>query len=431
MPQTPGDRPANAPADVSTGATAQGDTVPGDAPSGVTVAGGAPPDGPGPPAEAAGDRPDPRRMPPWLPKAFLLAGGTVVLFIVGVWLVGRLRELLLLLLTSLFVAFAIEPAVNWLAAHGWRRGWATGLMFLVIAVFIAAFVGGIGSLLATQTTNLIDGFPGYVREVIDWINATFGTNLSRDTVFQRLPTVTEQLSGHLSVIAGNVWGIGATAFGVIFKLLGMLLFTFYLSAQGPQFRRTVCSVLPPHRQRQVLWAWEIAVEKTGGYIYSRALLAMISAVAHYIAMAGLGVPYALTLALWVGVVSQFIPAVGTYLAGAVPVLIALTKAPSTALWMLLFITAYQQLENYLLQPRITARTLDMHPAVAFGLVLAGVAVVGPTGALLALPLGASVQAFAAAYIRRYEIEEHPLTEPVRPRPKPRSWPRWWRRWWRR
>jgi len=377
--------------------------------------------------QAANGRDDPHRMPPWLPKAFLLAGATVLLFIVGLWLAERLRGLLLLLLTSLFLAFAIEPAVNWLAARGWRRGAATGLMFLVIAVLVFGFVGGIGSLLASQTTKLIDGSPGYVRQLIDWTNRTFGTHLSRETVFQRLPTVTEQLSRNLSSLAGNVWGIGATAFGVIFKLLGVLLFTFYLSAQGPQFRRTVCSLLPPDRQRQVLWAWEIAITKTGGYILSRALLAVISSVAHYIAMAGLGVPYAVTLALWVGVVSQFIPAVGTYLAGAVPVLIALTKAPSTALWMLLFITAYQQLENYLLQPRITAKTLDMHPAVAFGLVLAGAAIVGPVGALLALPLGASLQAFATAYIRRYKVEEHPLTV-VEPPRRPR-WPRWRPAWW--
>ncbi|WP_250904310.1 AI-2E family transporter [Actinomadura sp. NEAU-AAG7] len=404
MPHTPGDKPGGGP----------------------TGTAGAPPDPPAPPGPAGpAGPPDPRHMPPWLPRAFLLAGATVLLFVVGVWLAQRLRELLLLLLTSLFLAFAIEPAVNWLAARGWRRGLATGLMFLVIALLTAVFLGGIGSLLATQTTHLIDGFPGDVRATIDWVNSTFGTHLSRDTVFQRLPTVTDQISRHLSDLAGNVWGIGATALGVVFKLLGVLLFTFYLSAQGPQFRRTVCSVLPPHRQRQVLSAWEIAVQKTGGYIYSRALLALISGAAHYAAMAGLGVPYALTLALWVGVVSQFIPAVGTYLAGAVPVLIALTRGPSTALWMLLFITAYQQLENYLLQPRITARTLDMHPAVAFGLVLAGAAVVGPLGALLALPFGASVQAFAGAYVRRYEIEEHPLT--VAPPPRPRLMPRLRRR----
>ncbi|MFI0369738.1 AI-2E family transporter [Actinomadura sp. 1N219] len=397
MPQTPGDSAAYAPAD-----------IPPDAPAGPAELAG------GPSAAGRGSAGPPGRMPPWLPKAFLLAGAVVLLFLAGLWLLERLRELLLLLLTSLFLAFAIEPGVNWLARRGWRRGPATAVMFLVIAVLVGGFLGGIGSLLATQAMNLIDGFPGYVRHLIGWINSTFGTRLSQDTLFQRLPTVTDTLTRHLSSLAGNVWGIGATAFGVIFKGLGVLLFTFYLSAEGPQFRRTVCSLLPPRRQRQVLWAWEIAVEKTGGYIYSRALLALLSGVAHFIAMIGLGIPYAATLALWVGVVSQFIPAVGTYLAGAVPVLIALTVAPSTALWMLLFVIGYQQLENYLLQPRITARTLDMHPAVAFGLILAGAAVMGPIGVLLALPVGASVQAFAGAYVRRYDIEEHPLTEPDAP-----------------
>ncbi|MBE1536423.1 AI-2E family transporter [Actinomadura algeriensis] len=393
MPDPPGERREEPPA----GATA----VPPEA----TVPPAVPPAG------------DPRRMPPWLPKAFVLAGAITLAFVAGLWIVERLRGLLVLLLISLFLAFAIEPAVNWLARRGWRRGAGTALMFVVIAALLAGFLGGVGSLLATQTSNLIDEFPGYVTGVIDWINGTFGTELSRETLFQRLPTVTQQLSGQLSALAGNVWVIGATAFEVIFKALAVLLFTFYLSAEGPQFRRTVCSVLPPHRQRQVLAAWEIAVDKTGGYIYSRALLALVSGIAHYIAMAGLGVPYAATLALWVGVLSQFIPVVGTYLAGAVPVLVALTEGPGTALWMLLFIVAYQQLENYLLQPRITARTMAMHPAVAFGLVLAGAAVVGPAGVLLALPLGASVQAFAGAYVRRYDIEEHPLTEP----PARRAW----------
>ncbi|MFB4303846.1 AI-2E family transporter [Actinomadura sp. NTSP31] len=399
MPQTPGARPAYAPAD-----------VPPDAPP-------APPAPPEPPAAgpaSTAGRPGPRRMPAWLPRAFVLAGAVVLAFMALLWLLQRLRDLLLIVLVSLFLAFAIEPAVDWLAARGWRRGAGTGLMFVVIGVLLAGFLGGIGSLLATQTTHLINGFPGYVRQVVDWVNATFGTHLSRDTLFQRLPTVTGTLSRHLSSLAQNVWGIGATAFGVVFKGLGVLLFTFYLSAQGPQLRRQVCSLLPPRRQREVLRAWEIAIGKTGGYIYSRALLALISGVAHYVALAGLGVPYAATLALWVGVVSQFIPAVGTYLAGAVPVLIALTRSPATALWILLFIVAYQQVENYLLQPRITARTLDMHPAVAFGLVLAGVAVAGPVGALVALPFGASVQAFAGAYVRRYDVEEHPLTRTVPP-----------------
>jgi predicted PurR-regulated permease PerM len=111
--------------------------------------------------------------------------------------------------------------------------------------------------------------------------------------------------------------------------------------------------------------------------------------------------------------------------------VALGVSPVTALWMLVFIVAYQQLENYLLHPRITAKTLDMHPAVAFGTVLAGVAIMGPVGALLALPAAASLQAFAGTYIHRYAVEEHPLTAAT---PRRRGlWPllwSWLRRPWR-
>ncbi|MQY08977.1 AI-2E family transporter [Actinomadura macrotermitis] len=402
MPQTPGD--------------ATGDDT-GDGP-------GTPPAGD--PAPGPADRPTgrvadgPRRMPPWLPRAFVLAGAVVMLFVAGLWLLERLRGLLLLLVASLFVSMAIEPAVNRLAARGMRRGLATGLVMLLLAAAAAAFTGVLGSLLITQTTHLVDGLPGYLDQVIDQINTAFGAHLSTSGLLARLPALTGTLSRHLTGLAGGVWGIGATAAGLLFQALGMLLFTFYLSAQGPQLRRTVCSVLPPARQRLVLRAWQIALDKTGGYIYSRALLALASTLAHYLALTLLGVPYALTLALWVGVVSQFIPTVGTYLAGAVPVLVALAAGPATALWTLLFIVAYQQFENYVLQPRITARTLDMHPAVAFALVLAGAAVLGPLGALLALPAGAGIQAFAGAYVHRYTVEDHPLTAPDPPRRRRRA-----------
>jgi predicted PurR-regulated permease PerM len=364
-----------------------------------------------------------RQMPPWLPRAFVLAATTVVMFAAGIWLLQRLRGVLVLVLIALFLALAIEPAVNWLAARGWRRGPATGLMFVLIGGLAVGFVGVLGSLLASQASTIVNGFPRYVDSLIRWVNSTFHTSLSQRTIFNRLPSLVDQVGRHLSELAGNALGIGATALAVVFQLLGVVLFTFYLSADGPKIRRGVCALLPPHRQREVLRAWEIAINKTGGYIYSRALLALVSAIANYIAMRVLGVPNALTLALWAGVVSQFIPAVGTYLAGAVPVLVALGVSPVTALWMLVFIVAYQQLENYLLQPRITAKTLDMHPAVAFGTVLAGVAVMGPVGALLALPLAASLQAFASAYIRRYAVEEHPLTAP--PPQRRRLWPLLW------
>ncbi len=343
-------------------------------------------------------------MPPWLPRAFLLAGATITGLLAAFWVLERLQGLLTVLLVSLFLAFAIEPAVNWLARRGMRRGPATGLVFLVLTALVVGFLWTLGALLVEQVTTLVKNAPEYADRGVDWINDTFHQDLSSTDIQKYATDWSSTLEGYLTGLAGNVWGIGTAAIGALFQGLGILLFTYYFAADGPRIRTAVCSLLPPRRQRHVLRAWDIAVEKTGGYIYSRGLLALASTLAHYALLRMLDVPSAFALALWVGVVSQFIPTVGTYLAGALPVIVGLVHGPSTALWILGFIVLYQQFENYVLQPRITATTLDMHPAVAFGAVLAGAALLGATGALLAIPVTATVQAFSGAYIRRYDVE---------------------------
>jgi len=201
----------------------------------------------------------------------------------------------------------------------------------------------------------------------------------------------------------------------VFQAFTVALFTFYLVADGPRLRRTICSLLRPERQREVLRAWELAIDKTGGYIYSRSLLAGLSALATWIALSIIGVPYALALALWVGIISQFVPVVGTYIAGALPVVIAGLNEPVDIIWTLAFIIVYQQIENYLLAPRITAHTMELHPAVAFGTVIAGAALIGPVGAVLALPAAAVGQAFVSTYIQRHDVVESELTHEPRRR----------------
>ncbi|MDX6741253.1 AI-2E family transporter [Actinocorallia sp. A-T 12471] len=353
-----------------------------------------------------------KRMPVWLPRAFALAALTVLGFLAGLWVLERLQGLLILLLVSLFLSFAIEPAVNRLAALGWPRGLSTGLIFLLLLAAFAAFVALLGSLLVEQAQNLVNDFPARANAIIGWANHTFRLDLSTSDITDELLNVRSNIDRYFTSVAGNVWGIGTGAASILFQSFGVALFTFYLCADGPRFRRTVCAVLPPARQREVLRAWEIAITKTGGYLYSRLVLAIFSAVAHFFALQFLGVPNAITLALFVGLVSQFIPTVGTYIAGAVPVLVALAQRPSTALWVLLFIIAYQQFENYVLQPKVTAASMDMHPAVAFGLVIAGASLLGAPGAVLALPAGATLQAFLTTYVRRYKVEDHPLTTPT-------------------
>lgn len=377
-------------------------------------------------------------MPPWLPRAFVLATATVVLAGAAIWVLLRLRGLLLLVFIALFVALAVEPAVNRLAERGWRRGLATGLIFLVLAVLIGLFIAALGSVLVSQITTIVHGIPEYIQHVLGWVNRTFHTKVSQADITRYADELRTTMSKHVNQLAGNAWGIGTTTLGAIFQSFTVLLFAFYLSAEGPRIRRAFCSLLPPDRQQAVLRAWEIAVQKTGGYIYSRALLAVASGIAHLIALSVLRVPFAFALALWVGVVSQFIPTIGTYLAGVLPALVALTRGPLTALWVLLFVLAYQQFENYVLQPHVTAKTVNIHPAVAFGAVIAGAALIGPIGALLAIPAWASLQSFAGAYIRRYEVADHPLTtdppEPKKPKrpagpakPVRPAWPRLLRR----
>jgi hypothetical protein len=107
--------------------------------------------------------------------------------------------------------------------------------------------------------------------------------------------------------------------------------------------------------------------------------------------------------------SQFLPVIGTYLAGVLPVLVALLDDPIRALWVLIVIVVYQQIENYLFAPRITARTLELHPAVAFSAAIAGAAMLGPVGALLALPACATVQGFLSEWGPSHDVVESPLT----------------------
>lgn len=363
-------------------------------------------------------------MPRWLPRAILLYFVGLAAFGTAQWLLGRLSNLLLDLLVALFLSFALEPVVNRLQKRGWRRGVATGAAFVGLLAFVAVFLFAIGSVVVDQVSQFIDEAPQYAQDAADFANDHFGANVSVEELQKELTRQDGPAQNLATRLAGNALAIGASALGALFRMLAIGLFTFYLVADGPKFRRTVCSFLPPNRQRNVLETWEIAIDKTGGYLYSRALLALLSALAHWAFFAALGVPYAAALALFVGLVSQFVPTIGTYIAGAVPVLVALANQPADGLWVLAFVVAYQQVENYLFAPRITARTMALHPAVAFATVIAGAALFGAVGALLALPAAAVIQALGSTYIARHEVIETDMT--AEPRRHAGGW-RWGRR----
>lgn len=353
--------------------------------------------------------------PPWLPKA------VVVVALVGFgafsawWVAVRLRELLIIVLAALFVGFALEPLVNRLARRGMRRGAATLLVYFLIVVAFSILGAAFGSLLVEQVSQIARSLPDLLLSLTTWLKEQFNVNLT-----DQVTKFTGNISSFGGTVATQALSIGASILGSIFTLFTIALFAFYITAQGPNLRGWVCSLLSPRSQREVLRAWDIAVTKTGGYIYSRVLLAAASAVLTTLFLYLIKVPNALTLGIFVGLISQFIPTIGTYIAGALPVLVALTISPFKALLVLAFIIGYQQFENYVLTPPLSSRTMELHPAVAFGSVIAGATLIGPLGALIALPATATIQSFLSTYIRRQALVDSPMlpSEPLRPLPEP-------------
>jgi len=353
------------------------------------------------------------KPPVWLTRAILL--GLIGYAILGYLLsiLSDLRSLSIMILVSLFLSFAIEPAVNRMERWNIRRGLATGLMFLTVLGALGGFGIAVGSLLADQLTEFSDNIPSYLSDIDEFLEDNFGIEGATADIQEDYEN--GALAKRLGSFADDLARFGSTVVNILFQLFTIGLFSFYLVAEGPKLRRSVCSLLPAHRQKRVLEIWDIAIAKTGGYIASRAILALIAALVHWAAFVIIGMPSSLALAIWVGVISQFIPVVGTYIAGVLPLLVGLLDEPRTGVWALIVIIIYQQLENYIFAPRITAQTMQIHVAVAFGAVIAGNAILGIIGALLALPFAATLQSIVSAAAERHDIDEEILFESRRRR----------------
>ncbi|WP_067535171.1 AI-2E family transporter [Nocardia crassostreae] len=347
------------------------------------------------------------RMPSWLPRAMILALVLIGVFEVANWAAYRLIDIGIILTVAFFISLAMEPAVDALAARGMHRGLAVAAVFIIVFVCTVGFIATLGVLAVETVGNIAAELPRLLDELIVWVNNTFHQDFTvhqlRDRLFKDSDVVTE----YAERAADNAWGLSSSVLGGLARVLTIALFSVYMTADRPKLRRSLCSLLPPAKQGAVLHAWDLAIDKTGGYLYSRALLAVISAIAHGAFLALLGIPNALDLGIWFGVVASFVPTVGTYIAGILPILVALTVDPLDAVWILIFVVVYQWIQDYVLQPRITARTVDVNPAVALLAVMIGAALLGAVGAVLAIPATATLQAFLGEYVRRYEVTEDP------------------------
>ena len=348
-------------------------------------------------------------MPRWIPRLLLLI---LVTYAVGSWAlvqVGHLGFFIRILVYSLFVSFALEPAVDWLEEHGWRRGLGTGFVMLIALVAGVAIVAGIVPLVRAEATHLVDQLPGWIVRVDPSLRRWFGVTISENGAYSVTSFLEGRMSGWTDNIAVSMLGIAKGVASLLFEVLTIGLFSYYLVADAPRVRRGVCSLFRPRWQQAILQGWEISIKKMGGFLYSRLLLGVIIGLATYLVLRILGVPYAAPLALWLAFFAEFIPNVGTYIGAALPLVVcALERSLVQLIALLVFILVYQQFENYVLSPRISAHTMQLHPAVAFGAAIVGGSLFGIMGAFLAVPVAAIIQAVVSTYVNRYELIDSDL-----------------------
>ena len=341
--------------------------------------------------------------------------GVVVIVLVGFIVIQRARDLVSMLIISIFFSLALVPLVERMhKKRGWKRGAAVGAIYGLGALFMIVMIVFLVPMMVTVAQSIGDNWSTWMDNMNNWAQDTFNVSLSD---IGPASSAGEDAAG-----AAENWGkqalggfLGAlgTGVGLIFSAMTIALFTFYFTVDYQRIQRMVLSMFSPEHQERLGWTWDQAVEQTGGYFYSRMILMVINGSGFFFTMVLVGLPvlFAIPLAIFAGFVSEFIPAVGTYIGGAIPVLLTLAvEGFAQAMIVLGYVLIYQQIENYWLSPRLSAKTMTLNGGVAFGAALAGGAIGGPMGAFMALPVAALITSFLSHYRKPYDVVYHSVYE---------------------
>ena len=333
----------------------------------------------------------------------MLVVALIALVVVVRFVLAQGSSLIFILVMAWFASLAMEPAVTRLARR-MPRGAATGLVMASVVAFLVLFFALFGQLIAEQVANLVQSVPRLAQDGLAWVNRRLGTDYTVDDLLANIDLSPERAAGVASQLAGGVLALLGSIAGAVASFFMFALFLFYLSADGPRLRRWIASLFPPRVQEATVVVWDTTAEKTGRYVTARVVLAAVNATASGLVFLVIGLPSWLALGLWTGLVAQFVPAIGTYISIVLPVLVGLLSPnPWLGVIVLAWGFLYQQVENLTIEPRISARAVNVHPAVSFASVILGTAMFGIAGALLAIPVVAMLLSLLDLYRTRYEL----------------------------
>jgi predicted PurR-regulated permease PerM len=307
-----------------------------------------------------------------------------------VQLLGQLSQVLTLLVIALFLALGLDPLVRALQRRGLGRPASVAIVFVgVIAVFVG-FVAAVAPPVVRQATELSQQAPDLVdtllrSDTVRRLDAEYGV-VSRisDELQKRLS------SGETVVqLFGGVLGAGRAVLSGFFSTFTVLVLTLYLLASLRGTTEAFYRMVPASRRDRVRLLGDEIIRRIGGYVAGQVGIATINGVCTLILLTILGLDYSVVLAITVALFG-LIPLVGASIGAVIVVLVALFDSWQYGVIVAAYYLAYQQVENYVIAPRVMARTVSVPGAVALVAALAGGSLLGILGAVIAIPIAAAV-----------------------------------------
>ncbi|MES9608987.1 MULTISPECIES: AI-2E family transporter [Actinomadura] len=318
-------------------------------------------------------------------------GFTAALGVITAWMLVKAatnaKSVLVMIVVAMFLAVGLNPAVERLRRFGLPRGAAVATVFLIVILFFAGFVASLVQPVSEQVTELRHNIPEYVQQLQN--NKTLADWDKRYGLLERAEK-TVNGDGFQKGLTDTATGIGKVAINGIFQTITILILTLYFLSSLPQIKTFFYQLAPRTRRARVALLGDEILDRIGGYVAGQFTIALIAGVCSYIFLSILGVKYALALALIVAV-TDLVPLIGATIGAVIVSLVAFLTGTTTDLIVCaIFYVVYQQVENYLVYPRVMKRTVDVQPAVTIVAALVGAALLGVVGALLAIPTAAAI-----------------------------------------
>jgi len=340
------------------------------------------------------ERADERTWPPVGYWMRVTAGVVVVLLAFRVAFV--IGDILVLTLVSLVLAMGLQPAIEWLRRRGLSRGWSVAIIFVVFLGAVGAFLGLMIPTLVREVGGLIDQLPEYARQ-IEGGEGFLGRVQERFDLAAKLDQLARQLPGTvLSGLRG-----AATA---LFTGLTLLTLVAFFATALPRLRRGVARLLVRDHREEFLAILKRSTDRVGGYVIGILTVGAIAGTVSFAFFLVLGLPFAAALAFWTAL-TDLIPTVGALFGAALAAVVAAFVGPAEVIAVVAFFLVYQQVENYLIQPRVMGKAIDLSFGAVILSVIVGGALAGVVGALLALPVAAIVKIAVEELYLRDRLEE--------------------------